>query len=147
MEILGQLGGLFLAAAPVVVLILIFYFFLKAFLFHPLEKVMAERARKTEGARKESEAAQVAAQEKVRAYQEALKKARAEVYAVQDVARRAILDERATQVKAARARAQEEIATAKRRIGDEMRVAQSQLATLTESLGGEIAEMILKGSR
>lgn len=147
MDVLRQLGGLFLEALPVVVLILIFYFFLKGNFFGPLEEVMAERDAKTEGARKEAEAAQVAAQEKVKAYQEALKKARSEVYAEQDVARKVVLDERAALTKSARARANEQITAAKKRITGEMAAVRSQLDKDSEGLGAEIAETILKGAR
>src|SRR3546814_10059158 len=59
--------------------------------------------------RKEAEAAKVAAEEKKKAYQEALRKARAEVYAEQDLARRAVLDERAKLVREARARANDRV--------------------------------------
>lgn len=147
MDILGQLTGLFLQALPVVVLILVFYWFLKANLFGPLEKVMAEREARTEGARKEAEAAQASAQEKAKSYKDALKKARAEVYAEQDVARKAVLEERAALVKSARAKAQEKITAEKKRIAGEMAAARTQLESATEGLGGEIAEAILKGAR
>lgn len=147
MDILNQLTGLFLQALPVVVLIFIFYWFLKANLFGPLERVMAEREARTEGARKEAEAAQATALEKVKAYKDALKKARAEVYAQQDVARKAVLEERAALVKNARAKAQETITAEKKRISAEMAAARTQLESATEGLGNEIAESILRGAQ
>ena len=45
--------------------------------------------------RKASEAAQAAAAEKVKQYQEALRQARGQVYTEQEAARRKLLDERA----------------------------------------------------
>lgn len=145
--ILSQLKGLVLEALPVIVLLILFFFFLKANFFGPLLKVMAERDARTEGARKEADAAQTASQEKTRAYQDALKKARAEVYAEQDVARKAVLEERAALVKQARARAQEEIAAAKKRIHEEKAAALAQLQAASDGLGAEIADTILKGAR
>jgi F-type H+-transporting ATPase subunit b len=147
MDIVGQLGGLFAQALPVVILILLFYFFLKANFFGPLERVMAERDARTAGARKAADEAQAAAQEKVKAYQEALKKARAEVYAEQDVARKGVLEERATLVKDARARANAQVAVAKQQMAAELAAARVQLGIATESLGDAIAESILKGAR
>lgn len=147
MDILNQLTGLFLQALPVVVLILIFYWFLKANLFGPLEKAMAEREARTEGARKEAEAAQATALEKLKAYKDALKKARAEVYAEQDVARKTVLEERAVLVKSAHAKAQEKITAEKKRIAGEMAAARTQLESATEGLGNEIAESILRGAQ
>lgn len=145
--ILNQLKGLVAEALPVIGLLILFFFFLKSQFFGPLLRVMAERDARTEGARKEAGEAQVTAQEKVKSYQEALKKARAEVYAEQDVARKAVLDERAVVVKSARARAQEQIAAAKDRIAKERADARTQLERATEGLGAEIAESILKGAR
>ncbi|MBI3404361.1 MAG: hypothetical protein HY046_02770 [Acidobacteria bacterium] len=146
-DILAQLRELLLQAVPVVVLLLLFYLFLNANLFGPLQKVMADRDARTEGARKAADAAQVAAQEKVKAYQEALKKARGEVYAEQDVARRAVLEERAALTKSARAKANDQVAAAKKRIADEMAAARGQLEKATEGLGTQIAETILRGAR
>jgi len=147
MDILSQLKGLFLEALPVVFLLVLFFFFLKSTFFGPLQKVMAERDARTEGARKEAELAQATAQEKVKAYQEALKKARTAVYAEQDVTRKAVLEERAALVKNARARASEEISAAKKRIAEETGAVRAQLEKASEGLGTEIAETILKGAR
>src|SRR6266513_1883000 len=66
---------------------------------------MAERDSRTAGAEKAAEAAQAAAAEKVKQYQEALKQARGQVYAEQEAARKKLLDERAARIKDARTRA------------------------------------------
>jgi F0F1-type ATP synthase membrane subunit b/b' len=147
MQIADQLRELFLQAVPVVVLVFLFYLFLKANFFGPLEKAMAERADRTAGARKEAEAAQAAALEKTRAYQEALKKARAEVYAEQDVVRRGVLEERAAAVRGARAQATEQVAAAKKRIAGEQAAARAELEGSVAALGDNISEAILKGAR
>ena len=144
MEILNKVGEFVLQALPTVILVLLFYVFLKTQLFKPLEKVMAERNARIEGARKTAEASQAAAQEKVRAYQEALKKARGEVYAEQETARRGVLEERATLVKNARARANEEVTTAKKRIAGELAAARTQLEKEGDALAAEIARAILQ---
>src|SRR3981081_4896986 len=103
--IVHQLGELFLQAVPTVLIILLFYFILRAIFFKPLLAVMAERDARTAGAEKAAEAAQAAAAEKVKQYQEALKQARGQVYAEQEAARTKLLEERAAQLKAARAKA------------------------------------------
>ncbi len=144
MELLNQIGEFVLQALPTVILVFLFYLFLKANLFRPLEKVMAERSARIEGARKQAEASHAAAQEKVRAYQEALKKARAEVYAEQEAARRAVLEERAALVRDARNRANEKIRAAKATIAKEIAVARIQLEQESQSLGAEIARTILE---
>ena len=144
MELLQQIGEFVLQALPTVILVFLFYLFLKANLFRPLEKVMAERSARIEGARKEAEASQAAAQEKVRAYQEALKKARAEVYAEQEAARRAVLEERAALVRSTRNRANEKIRAAKDTIAREVTTARAQLEKESQSLGAEIVRAILE---
>src|SRR3984893_809101 len=98
-EIVRQLGELFLQAVPTVLIILFFYFILRAIFFKPLLAVMAERDARTVGAQKAAEAAQVAASEKVKQYQDALRQARGQVYAEQEAARKKLLDERAAKIK------------------------------------------------
>src|SRR5437016_13125333 len=107
--IVHQLGELFLQAVPTVLIILLFYFILRALFFKPLLAVMAERDSRTAGAEKAAQAAQAAAAEKVKQYQEALKQARGQVYAEQEAARKKLLDERAAQLKDARAKASAEV--------------------------------------
>lgn len=144
MEILNQLGQLFLEAVPTVLIVFLFFLFLRPAFFRPMERVMAERRARMEGARQDAEAAQAAAQEKVRHYQEALKQARAEVYAEQQAARRAILGERAALVKETRRRAQQTIGAAKERIARETEAARHALESESDSLGQEIARAILR---
>src|SRR4030088_330682 len=113
--IVHQLGELFLQAVPTVLIILLFYFILRALFFKPLLAVMAERDSRTAGAQKAAEAAQAAAAEKVKQYQEALKQARGQVYAEQEAARKKLLEERAAQIKDTRTRAAGEVSAAQAR--------------------------------
>jgi F-type H+-transporting ATPase subunit b len=140
----GQLGELFLQAVPTVLIILLFYFILRAIFFKPLLKVMAERDARTVGARKAAEAAQAAAAEKTKQYQEALKQARAKVYAEQEAARKKILDERAELVKEARAKASAQVVGAKERIEGELAAARRDLEAGVAQLSAEIVRRILQ---
>ncbi len=143
MEILRQLEELFLAAAPTSVVLFLFYLFLRASFFRPIDRVLAERKARTEGAKREAETAEAAAKEKNRTHQEAVKKARAELYAEQEAARRAVLEERAAAIRDTRARATETIRAEKERIAAEMAQARRQLEQESEALGGEIVQAIL----
>jgi F0F1-type ATP synthase membrane subunit b/b' len=145
MEILQQVGSLILQAVPTIVLVLIFFLFLRSQFFAPLQKVMEERARRIAGARQEAEAARTAAEEKKKKYQEALRKARSEVYAEQDAARRAVLDERAKLVREARGRANERVRVAKARLAAELAGARVQIDAESQALGAQIARAILSG--
>jgi len=143
-EIVHQLGELFLQAVPTVLIILLFYFMLRALFFKPLLAVMAERDSRTVGAQKAAEAAQAAAAEKVKQYQEALKQARGQVYAEQEAARKKLLDERAAQIKDARARAAGEVSAAKARVAAELAAARRDLEATVAQLSSEIARRILQ---
>jgi len=139
-----QLGELFLGAAPTVLIILFFYFILRALFFQPLLKVMAERDARTVGAQKAAEAAQSAAAEKFKQYQEALKQARGKVYAEQEAARKKLLDERAAQLKDARSKASAEVVAAKERVGGELAAARRDVESSVAQLSTEIARRILQ---
>ncbi len=144
MGIFSQLGELFLEALPTTIIVFLFFLFMRRAFFQPIERVLAERSKRIKGARKEADAAQAAAQEKVRSYQEALKKARGELYTEQDVARRAVLDERARLIKLTRDKANDGIRAAKDRIASEVAAARRQLEQDSQTLGSEIARAILR---
>ena len=142
--IVHQLGELFLQAVPTVLIILLFYFILRALFFKPLLQVMAERDSRTVGAQKAAEAAQAAAAEKVKQYQEALKQARGSVYAEQEAARKKLLDERAAQIKEARTRASSQVSAAKERVAAELAAARRDVETTVGQISAEIASRILQ---
>ena len=139
-----QLGELFLQAVPTVLIILLFYFILRAIFFKPLLAVMAERDSRTIGAQKAAETAQAAAAEKVKQYQEALRQARAQVYAEQDAARKKLLDERAAQLKEARTKASGEVNAGKERVAGELAAARREIEATVAQLSAEIARRVLQ---
>ena len=145
-EIVQQLGELFLQAVPTVLIVLAFYLILRALFFKPLLSVMAERDARTVGARKAATEAEAAAAEKVKQYQEALKKARAQVYAEQEAARKKVLDERAALLKESRVKATAEVAAAKERVARELAEALRELKSSVGQLALEIARRVLQAS-
>jgi len=142
--IVQQLGELFLQAVPTVLIILLFYIILRALFFKPLLAVMAERDARTVGAQKASEAAQAAAAEKVKQYQEALRQARGQVYAEQEAARKKLLEERAAQIREARTKASGEVSVAKARVTAELAAARREVEATVAQLSAEIARRILQ---
>jgi len=141
-----QLGELFLGAVPTVLILIVLYFILKTLFFKPLLAVMAEREARTLGAQKAAEAAQAAAAEKVKQYQEALKLARAKVYGEQEAARKKLLDERAALVKASRNLAATEVSAAKEKVAKEVAAAKRELEAGVPQLAAEIAKRVLETS-
>ncbi|MGH9680692.1 MAG: ATP synthase F0 subunit B [Candidatus Acidiferrales bacterium] len=145
MDILSQLGELFLAAVPTVIIVFLFYFFLRWSFFKPIERILAERHSRAEGARQEAEASRAAVQEKLRAYNEAMRKARSRIFAEQEAARRVVLDERQALITRARADAQKRLQEAKMAIAADLEEARKELDQSSGALANEIAEAILAG--
>jgi len=143
-DLVHQLGELFLRAVPVAVIVLLFYAIMRVIFFQPLLKVMAERDARTIGAQKAAEAAQAAAAEKVRQYEEALRQARAKVYAEQEADRRKLMEERAASLKDARSKAEAEVNAAKERVAGEFAGAKKEIETTTAQLAAEIARRVLQ---
>ena len=140
----AQLAELLLQAVPTVLIILLFYIFLRALFFKPLLEIMAEREARSSGAQKAAEAAQAAAAEKQKQYQEALKQAYARVYGEQEAARKKLLDERAAQIKDARGKAGLEVNTARQRVEGELASARRDIEATVGQLAAEIARRILQ---
>jgi F0F1-type ATP synthase membrane subunit b/b' len=144
-EIVNQLGELFLAAVPTVIIVFLFYLFLRWSFFTPIERVLAERHKRAEGARADAEASRAAAHEKQRVYNETLKKARAEVFTEQESLRRRALDERQGTITHAREAAQTALQEAKKGIEADVKAARAELESSSDSLANDIAEAILAG--
>jgi F-type H+-transporting ATPase subunit b len=144
MEILQKLGDLFLQAVPTVVIVFLFYLFLRWAFFAPIQKAMAERAAKIEGARAEAAKLEAEAKQELDAYNEALRKARGQIYVEQEQARQAVLDERARLLKAMRSRAQEEVEAAKKKLAADVAAARTELERQAPALAAEIARAILE---
>ena len=145
-DLVRQIGELLLRAVPVALIVLIFYFILRSVFFQPLLKVMAERDARTLGAQKAAEAAQAAAAEKVKQYQDALKQARAKVYAEQEADRKKLLEERAGFLKEARTKASGEVNVAKERVAGELTSAKREIEASVAQLAVEIARRVLPAS-
>jgi F-type H+-transporting ATPase subunit b len=143
MQIAHQLGELFLGAVPTVIIFLFFYLFLRWAFFTPIQKAMAERKRLIEGARAEAATVEAAAKQELDTYTQALRSARAEVYKEQEDARQVVLDERAQLLKAMRARSQDEVSEAKKKIAADITAARAEIEKQTPVLANEIATMIL----
>jgi F-type H+-transporting ATPase subunit b len=145
MDILRQLGELFLQSVPTVILVFLFYLFLRWSFFGPIQKAMAERAAQIEGARAEAARLDAEAKQELGTYNQRLNEARRQVFVEQEEARHATLDERARLLKAMRARTQEEVAAAKKTIAAEIAEAQREMESQVPQLASQIARAMLKG--
>jgi F-type H+-transporting ATPase subunit b len=143
-QTLHDLGGIVLEGLPTFFLVLILAFFVKFLYFKPLEKVLAERFRLTEGARKAAEDSLKNADAKIAEYQDSLSKARAEIYNEQARFLQALQAEQAERAQAVRAETEKTVAAAKTAIAQQTTEARANLEAQSETLAGQIAEAILR---
>jgi len=143
-DLVHQIGELFLRAVPVALIVLIFYSILRSLFFKPLLQVMAERDARTLGAQKAAEAAQAAAAGKIKQYEEALRQAKAKVYAEQETERKKVLDERAAFLKEARSKANAEVNQAKENVAGQLEAAKKEIERNVPELAAEIARRVLR---
>src|SRR5579863_6214493 len=135
---LHDLGGIVLNGLPTFFLVLILAFFVRFLYLKPLEKVLAERFRLTEGARKAAEDSLKSADTKIAEYQEALNKARSEIDAEQAVFLQKVRAEQAELAQAARAESDAHVKEIKLSIAKEADAARLQLEAQADALSGQI---------
>ena len=144
MEILHQLGELFLQAVPTVIIVFLFYFFMRWAFFTPILKAMDERTARIEGAQAEAARAEAKRRRNSIRTTDAMRKARGAIYAEQEAARQVVLEERQRFLKAMRSRAQEDVTNGKKKIAAESDAARRNWNSLFPHIAGEIAHMILE---
>ena len=138
-----DLGGIVLNALPTSFIVLILAFFVKQLYLKPLEAVLAERFRLTEGARKAAEEGRVSADSKIAAYEAALEKARGEIYAEQAEFLRNLHAEQAERTRLAKASSDSTLAAARESLAVEAAQASHALTAQSETLASEIANSVL----
>lgn len=142
-QTLHALGGIVLNGLPTFFLVILLTVCVKYLYLKPLDKVLAERFRLTEGARKAAEDSLKNADNKVAEYEIALAQARTEIYREQSELLKKLHDEQSAQVKAARAQSDATVAAAKATIAQEAAAAKQGLEAQSETLAGQIADAIL----
>jgi F0F1-type ATP synthase membrane subunit b/b' len=144
-EIVNQLGELFLSAVPTVIIVFLFCFFMRWSFFIPMERILSERHKRAEGAKVEAEKTRAAVREKLRTYNDSLKKARTEIFTEQESERRRTLDQLQATINNARAAAQSALQEAKKGLAAEVKAAQTELEQSSGVLADQIAEAVLAG--
>jgi F0F1-type ATP synthase membrane subunit b/b' len=140
---LHDLGGIVLEGLPTFFLLVILAFFVKHFYLKPLEKVLAERHRLTEGARKAAEESLQNADSKIGEYQKALSEARAAIYKEQAEFLSKLHEEQSAKIQEVRTASERQIAAMKLSFAHESTIARESLAAQSDALAGQIADAIL----
>jgi F0F1-type ATP synthase membrane subunit b/b' len=142
-KILHDLGGIVLNGLPTFFIVLILAFFVKFLYLKPLEKVLAERFRLTEGARKAAEDSLKNADSKIAEYQDKLNSARNEIYQEQAAFLHKLHAEQAELAHAVRLESDARVAEIKLALAKEADIAREGLEAQAEALASQIADAIL----
>ena len=141
---LRQAGELLLDAIPTVVLLLLLYAIYQNVVRKPLERILAQRRDRTEGAIEKARANVAAAESRTQEYEEKLREARVAIFKTQESRRQHAQQMRTEALNEARQRAQEQIRQARVAIEQEVTQARASLQSEAERLASEIIRIILK---
>lgn len=144
-SIFGALKPILVRALPTFFLVIALHWYLKKVLVQPMERVLAERKKRTEGAVAASEAALADVNAKMAAYEKALYEARAGVYADQEQNRRKLVADQAASIEATKKRMAAHVAAAVAEIAAEAKDARAALAGESERLADQITTAVLAG--
>lgn len=139
-----QLGELLLGAVPTVILLALLYALYTTIVHKPLQRVLAERRSKTEGAVEKSRADIAAAEARTAEYEQKLREARSTVFRAQEAKRQAALQARTNALNEARGKAQTQVLAAKKDIETDRATAEAALPADAAALAQEIVRRVLQ---
>ena len=145
-QTLRQLGELLLGAIPTMVLLLGLYGTYHVLLHKPLEAVLAERRKRTQGAVEKARADIAVAATRASEYENRLREARLAVFKALDNRRKQAVDARSAAVAQARERAQEQIAAAKAKLEQETAAARATLGASSDTIASQIIKAVLQSA-
>ena len=143
-QTLHQLNELLLGAVPTVILLATLYVLFNTIVHGPLQRVLAERRSKTEGAIEKSKADISAAEGRTAEYEQKLREARATVFRAQEARRQAALQARTNAVNEARSKAQAQVQAAKADIETNRAAAEKGLQADAAAMAKEIVRRVLQ---
>ena len=143
-QTLKQLGDLLLGAIPTVLLLLTLYGLYHVILHKPLEAVLAERRKRTQGAVEKARADIAQAAARAAEYEQRLRDARLAIFHALDQRRKQALEARAAAVAQARERAQQLVAQSKTEIEAECAAARDTLAADADRIANQIIGTLLQ---
>lgn len=126
------------------ILLALLYALYTTIVHKPLQRVLAERRSKTEGAIEKSRADIAAAEARTAEYEQKLREARAAVFRAQEARRQAALQARTNALNEARTRAQAQVLAAKKDIENDRATAAARLEGEVAALAQEIMRRVLQ---
>jgi F-type H+-transporting ATPase subunit b len=143
-QTLRQLGELLLGSVPTVILLALLYALYTTIVHKPLQRVLAERRSKTEGAVEKSRADIAAAEARTAEYEQKLREARAVVFRAQEAKRQAALQARSNALNEVRNKARSQVQAAKKDIENDRAAAEAGLPADAAALAQEIVRRVLQ---
>jgi F-type H+-transporting ATPase subunit b len=143
-DTLQQLGELLLGSVPTVIMLAVLYALYTVIVHKPLQRVLAERRSKTEGAVEKSRADIAAAEARTTEYEQRLREARAAVFKAQESRRQAVMQARTNAVNESRTKAQAQVQAAKKDIESDRAAAEKALQADASALAQEIVRRVLQ---
>lgn len=143
MEILHQLGRLFLGSVPTMIVFLLVVASYRILVYGPLTKTLKERRARTEGAMEEAHASVAAAGRKADEYEAKLREARKAAFEAREQRLRQWNEERENALNAARASAQKKITEAKGVLEQEVQSARRAIEASAEELARDVLRVVL----
>jgi F-type H+-transporting ATPase subunit b len=142
-ETLRQVGGLLLGAIPTVVFMILLYTAYTFLVHRPLERVLAERHARTEGAVEKARADIAAAEARTAEYEHRLREARAALFQAQEARWQRAMQARVAAASEAHKMAQARVEQARAAIDRDKQTAQAALQAQSASLAAEIIRVVL----
>jgi F-type H+-transporting ATPase subunit b len=144
-DIFVKVKGILVLALPTFFLFIALHWYLKKVLFQPMERILAERRKKTAGAVEAAEKALALAAEKMAAYEKALFEARASIYSGQEQNRKRLIAVQANAIDEAKRKTADQVAAAREEFAAEAATARESLQREADRLSDQIATALLAG--
>lgn len=142
-EILRQLGELVLGSVPTMILFILLVVAYGLLVRRPLDRILADRRARTTGAVEQAKGAIAAAEAETSAYEEKLRKARAEIFEARERKLKQWNAEREAALEQVRKAAQERIRGAKQGIESSVAEARNQIEGASAELSSRVLAAVL----
>ncbi|HLJ89237.1 MAG TPA: ATP synthase F0 subunit B [Candidatus Angelobacter sp.] len=144
MNLLTQLGGLLLSSVPTIFCLLILWVAYRNIVQKKLERVLAERHSRTEGAIEQAQLEIASAEKRTAEYEQKLRDARALLYQRQEARRKLMMQRRDEALAEARLKAGETVKESRNALAKDVAAARANLQQQVETLAAQVIDSILK---
>jgi F-type H+-transporting ATPase subunit b len=142
-QILNQLGGLVLGSVPTMIMFILLVAAYGLLVRRPLDRVLAERRARTEGAVEQARSAIAAAEAETTLYEDKLRAAKAEIFRARDQKLKQWNAEREAALALVRQHTQESVRGARHEIEQGAQEARLQIVALSDELSSRVLNAVL----